>query len=324
MSGASWRSRRRPGVSGVAWVALAIDLAAGEPPAAFHPTVGMGRVIAGVRRRAGAGHHTSLDLLTGLTLAVGGAALSAVIASSAARLGTLGTRGSVARCMMHGALLKPALSLRALLSAGRDVEGALRAGNLPLARRLLGWHLVSRDVRTLSRHEIAGAAIESLAENLSDGLVAPLMAYALAGLPAAYAYRFVNTADAMLGYHTPELEWLGKSAARLDDLLNLLPSRVTAGLLVAAAPWVGGSASQAAHTALRDARRTPSPNAGWPMAAAAGALGVRLDKRDTYCLNATGRQPDVDDLARCRRLVAAAALGAVAFTELAVAVRGRA
>jgi adenosylcobinamide-phosphate synthase len=176
---------------------------------------------------------------------------------------------------------------------------------------------------------VAGAAIESLAENLSDGFVAPALYHALGGSGAAYAYRLVNTADAMLGYRTPELEWFGKAAARADDALNLVPARVTALLVTLAAVAGAGSARRALRVAGRDAWRTASPNAGWPMAAMAGALGVRLDKRREtpstrraarpgigdylYVLNPTGRVPAVDDVRRARRVVAAAAaLGAAA------------
>jgi adenosylcobinamide-phosphate synthase len=224
-----------------------------------------------------------------------------------------------ARDIAGGALLKPALSLRALLAAGHEVEDALRRGALADARRLLAWHLVSRDTSQLSASEVAGAAIESLAENLSDGFVAPVVWHAALGLPGAYVHRFVNTADAMLGYRTPELEWFGKAAARTDDALNLVPARLTALLVALAAPLGGGSTCAAFRIARADGWRPASPNAGWPMAAMAGALGVRLDKRAPrtgarprraaflYVLHATGRAPAVPDLARARRIVGAAA-----------------
>ncbi|HEY0779927.1 MAG TPA: CobD/CbiB family cobalamin biosynthesis protein, partial [Gemmatirosa sp.] len=256
----------------------------------------------------------AVALLAGAA-ALGAGALTAGAAGRLAERGLARVADARLRAVLGGLLLKPAFSVRALLAAGGAVERALRSGDLAAARRLLAWHLVSRDTARLTASEVAGAAIESLAENLGDGVVAPLLAHAAGGLALAYAYRFVNTADAMLGYRTPELEWFGKVAARADDALNLAPARIAASLVALAAPAGGGSIRRALGTALADAGRTPSPNAGWPMAAMAGALGVRLDKRGgvsengerLYVLNAAGRAPGVGDLARARRVVGAAA-----------------
>jgi adenosylcobinamide-phosphate synthase len=203
--------------------------------------------------------------------------------------------------------------LRALLEAGAVVEHALLAGDLVEARRLLSYHLVSRDVTNLDASHVAGAAISSLAENLSDSVVAPLLAYRLGGLPTAYAYRAINTADAMLGYRTPELEWFGKPAARADDIVNWIPARLTA-LLIAIA---SGAPRESLNVARADARRCPSPNGGWPMAAMAGALGVVLVKRGVYTLHARGRHPTPADLARARRVTTLAAALATALVEVA-------
>jgi adenosylcobinamide-phosphate synthase len=168
---------------------------------------------------------------------------------------------------------------------------------------------VSRPVAGLDGAQLASAAIESVAENLSDSLVGPLLFYLLFDLPGALAYRAANTLDAMIGYHG-EYEDLGKAAARLDDLLNLLPARLSALLLVGAA-WLGcGDGRAAWGTLRRDRARTASPNAGWPMAAAAGALRVRLEKMDHYRLGSPFPDPTPRDIGRAVRLCyAAAALG---------------
>jgi len=178
--------------------------------------------------------------------------------------------------------LKLTLSLRGLDRAARDVQSALEAGNLPEARRLLSWHLVSRDTSQLDETKVSAAAIESVAENASDGIIAPLFFFALGGLPAAFAYRFINTADSMLGYHDQEREWLGKVPARLDDLLNFIPARLAGLFIVLAAPFCGASLSQAWKIMWRDSGQTASPNAGIPEAAIAGALGVKLGGPSTY------------------------------------------
>lgn len=274
---------------------MLLDWAFGEPPAAIHPTVWMGRAISAARaRRGSAPFAEGLATVLGVTLA--SAAIARLVPEH-----------------FEPIALKPALSLRALLEAGAVVERALRAGDLADARRLLSYHLVSRDVTNLDPSDIAGAAISSLAENLNDSVVAPLLAYRLGGLPAAYAYRAINTADAMLGYRTPDLEWFGKPAARADDIVNWLPARLSA-LLIAIA---SGAPRSALTIARADARRCPSPNGGWPMAAMAGALGVVLVKRGVYTLHARGRRPTPSDLARARRVTAVAAALATALVEVA-------
>jgi adenosylcobinamide-phosphate synthase len=211
--------------------------------------------------------------------------------------------------------LKAVFAYRNLRRAVSQVTQALAAGDLSEARRLLSRHLVSRDTGQLTGSEIAGAAIESLAENLTDSVAAPLLAYALGGLPAAWAYRFINTADAMWGYRTPEFEQLGKFPARLDDGLNWLPARLTGWLLVLAARLAGEDARRAARTMLDQHQRTPSLNAGWTMSAMAGALGVTLSKRGVYRLKG-GRQAADENAIRRALTVADICAGLIAGSIL--------
>lgn len=208
------------------------------------------------------------------------------------------------RLLIEAGLLKLALASRGLDRAAGEVEAALRRDDLPEARRLLSWHLVSRDTSELSAEEMAGAAVESVAENLTDAFVAPLCAYAVAGLPGVWAYRFCQTADSMWGYHDDAHEWLGKPAARLDDALNWLPARLAAGLLIAATWLIEGpaAAANAWRTRRREARHTASPNAGQTMATMAGALGVTLTKRGHYVLAGGDAALTTDVLARGRRI----------------------
>jgi adenosylcobinamide-phosphate synthase len=186
----------------------------------------------------------------------------------------------------QAAVLKTTFSIRGLARAARRVEKSLADGKLDDARIWLYQHLVSRDASRLDEREVAAAAVESVAENASDSAVAPLFYYAIAGLPGALAYRFVNTADAMIGYRDERHEWLGKPAARLDDLLNFLPARMTAALMLLAAPFVGGNIARGLSIWWRDRKLTASPNAGQPMSVAAGVLGVELEKAGHYCLGA--------------------------------------
>lgn len=288
------------------WLAaLALDALAGEPPAAIHPVVATGGLIAAFERRAPARPGPAL---------LHGVMLVAVPTGMAFGVGLLVERLRPAWLRIAATifLLKSSFALRALLDAGRWSEAALACGDLEAARIEI-TALVSRPVATLDAPHVASAIIESLAENLADSYVAPLCWYAAGGLPAVLAYRVVNTADAMVGYHGT-CEYIGKPAARLDDLVNLVPARLTAAALVAASPLAGGSARRALHVLARDHRRTESPNSGWPMAAAAGALGVWLEKPGTYRLGADGRAPGVDDATAARRLVlTAAGIVTVAF-----------
>ena len=143
--------------------------------------------------------------------------------------------------------------------------------------------LVSRDATELSEPLVAAAAIESVAENTTDSFIAPWLAFALIGLPGAFAYRAVNTLDSMIGYRG-EYEYLGKASARLDDLLNLIPARISAGLLLLAGAVSGSRVGQGWQTALREHRLTASPNAGWTIAAMAGLLSVSLEKPGNYLI----------------------------------------
>jgi adenosylcobinamide-phosphate synthase len=222
--------------------------------------------------------------------------------------------------LLQPLLLKPLFAYRNLRRAVLDVAVALAAGDLAEGRRLLSWHLVSRDTSELSPEEVAGAAIESLAENLTDSLTAPLLAYAGGGLPAAWAYRFVNTADAMWGYRTAEFEQLGKFPARLDDVLNWLPARLMGWLLVIAAGFAAEDPHQAARVMLAQHGRTASPNAGWTMSAMAGALGITLTKRQVYELAGGPHRPDVMAIHRALRLADVAAGLAVVVALLAAVI----
>ncbi len=270
-------------------VGLGLDLL-GEPPAAWHPVVWFGKLIQRLERAAPQGHVP--QLLYGvvmLVLAAPAAFLPAAIVhwlakrvrAEAMQRGRAGG-GLILYALIEGAGLKPFFALRMLAKAGCSVRLFLEQGDLPAARHAL-QSLVSRERSELTAELAGAAAIESLAENLSDSIVAPLLYYTPFGLPGAAAYRLFNTFDSMVGYHG-QYEYLGKAAARLDDVLNALPSRLTALLIIALAPLFGGDRLKAWQIWRRDARRTASPNAGHPMAAAAGALGLQLEKVGHYRL----------------------------------------
>lgn len=290
--------------------AFSLDLAWGDPPNRLHPLLLIGRWLGWGRRLAPARHRFWFG--AGWTLA--GLALFSL---PWLRLGRSRLLPFWPGWVWQPLLLKPLFAYRSLRQAVLSVAAALAGQDLPEARRLLSWHLVSRDTGELTGAEVAGAAIESLAENLSDSLVAPLLAYSLGGLPAAWAYRFANTADAMWGYRTPEFEQLGKFPARLDDVLNWLPARLTGWLLVAAAWLTGAGSRRAARVMLDQHASTASPNAGWPMSAMAGGLGVTLTKRGVYELAGGPGRLDGVTIRRALRLAdVAAGLGLALLSAL--------
>jgi adenosylcobinamide-phosphate synthase len=274
--------------------AIGLDLAFGEPPAALHPVVWIGRLVAAFERRAPRGSPMAeLAYGAALTATVVGAAAAGAALLARALAGLPWAR----RVALLALALKPTFALRALLDAGEAVRRPLAAGDLTAAAAALR-SLVSRDVSGLTPELVAAAAVESLAENASDSIVAPWLFYLVGGLPAAYAYRAANTLDAMVGYRG-RYESLGKVAARLDDALNVVPARLTA-LLIALS---SDAPARALAVARRDHGLTASPNAGWPMAAMAGALGVRLEKVGHYRLGDPARPVEAGDIGRAAAIV---------------------
>ena len=281
------------------FVALAIDWWRGEPPAPIHPVVWMGKALGWCGERWAPLSPVPNDWRAFWSMALAWCTLAATVMAAAWGLQWLALRfHDVIAAALLGLLLKPLLSWRMLYDEVLAVEIAL-ARSLPEGREQLA-RLVSRDVSALTAGQVRESAIESLAENLNDSVVAPLFWFVLLGLPGAALYRLANTADAMWGYPGMRggryLQWAGKWAARADDVLSWLPARISALLLAVLARGVQLS------TVARLARRTPSPNSGWPMAAMALALGVRLAKPGVYVLNADARDPGPLDTHRAAKL----------------------
>ena len=290
-------------------LAMLLDLLLPEPPNAVHPVAWMGTLIATFRRLAPK-HGKVWPFLAGLAFVLGG--ISGVALIGVVLVWVFNLLPMPLAWLCEALVLKTTFSIRSLASAGRSVFVALQAGNLYEARRLVSWHLVSRDTTSLDESQLAAATIESLAENTSDSIVAPLLFFTILGLPGSLAYRLVNTCDAMLGYRDEEREWLGKAPARTDDLLNLVPARLTAGLTIVAGTLLGFSPLRGIAIWWRDRRLTASPNAGHPMSAAAGVLGIELEKVGHYRLGAGLRLPATADIRRAiRLLVMTAALAGI-------------
>lgn len=280
-------------------LAVALDVVVGEPPSSVHPVVGMGRLADRLEARLPAPHQPWAAWAGGAAWALGMAVVVGV-----ARV------GARAPWWARGILLWPLFAGRMLLREVWAVDAALARRGLPAGRARVA-RLVSRPTAGMDAGEIRMAAIESLAENTADSVVAPLLWWAVAGLPGAAVYRWVNTLDARWGYRTAAWCRRGRVAARADDLANLLPSRLAALLL--APEVVVARPSRLCH----EAARTPSPNAGWPMAAMALALDVRLAKRGTYELHPAGRLPQSGDVTRAVGRGAAAMAAAVVLAGVA-------
>lgn len=302
-------------------VALAIDRLLGEPPSRWHPVVWMGHYLGWMGRCIAPQAAPSAepmprelprDLPRGVLGALAWSLGAAVVVALAILLqGWVAQLPVWAGALLLGLWLKPMLAWRMLRREVLAVEEAL-AESLAAGRERLSW-LVSRDVASLSAEQVRESAIESLAENLNDSVVAPVFWFVLLGLPGAVLYRYANTADAMWGYRGVYRgrvwEWAGKWAARSDDVLSWLPARLTAAMLLGWRPALGG-------LLRRQARLTPSPNSGWPMAAMALRLEVCLHKPAVYCLNEAAPVPMAHDTRRAIGFAQQVVLASWGFASL--------
>jgi adenosylcobinamide-phosphate synthase len=256
---------------------LAVDALVGDMPALFarlpHPVVIAGRAVAFFDRKLnrdfrGAAARRVRGVITVIVLVGAATALGGVIAVLC--------RGSLAGAAIEILLIAVLVAQRSLFEHVAAVGRALVQGGFGAGRDAVS-HIVGRDPASLDAYGIARAAIESLAENFSDGVVAPAFWYLVLGLPGLFAYKMTNTLDSMIGHRTPRYRAFGWAAARFDDVANLLPARLS-GLFIALAALFSrdGHPSRAVAIMLRDAKKHRSPNAGWPEGAMAGALGLAL------------------------------------------------
>lgn len=279
-----------------AWVA---DQLVGDP-ARWHPVAGFGRVAEAVERRVWKPSHTTGVIYT--------AALVCAPAMAVARFERKLRSRPRARTLLRVLVLWATLGGRSLERAARTLADAVEASDLDRARALAPT-LVGRDPSALDAPELCRAAVESVAENTSDAVVAPLLWAALLGAPGAAAYRAANTLDAMIGHRSERYANFGCAAARLDDLANWPAARATALLAIAWAPAVGGRRAEAWHAAWTDGAAHPSPNAGRIEGAFAGALSITLGGLNHYQHGpqrrptlGSGPPPAVSDIARSIRL----------------------
>lgn len=311
-------TRARAGTPRAGWP-LASGLAAGVladaligDPARWHPVALFGQAAATLEQAVYADRTSAGVAFT---------AASVLFATGPAVAGARLARGRpLARAAATATVTWTVTGARSLAMEASRISDALTTGDLPAARLLLP-RLCGRDPEQLNATAITRAVVESVAENTSDAIVAPLVWGALAGPAGLAGYRAVNTLDAMVGHHSPRYERFGWASARLDDVANWAPARLTALLTAACAPAVGGSPAATWRAAVSDGPHHPSPNAGWCEAAFAGALGVRLGGSLSYGGQTehrpelgTGHPPEAADIARAIRLSRAVTAAATVFT----------
>lgn len=278
-------------------IAVAVDLALGEPPDPFHPVAWIGKVIAFLFRSNNT--RPLIQFLQGVLLTLVTIGLFTIPVYFG--LFSVKPLNYIAYFILSVLLFKITFSLKGFRKAARDIKQLLESKELDKAR----FHLRSlcgRNARDLPEPLIVSATVESVAENTCDSLVAPLFYFLFFGVQGAITYRVVNTLDAMIGHHG-KYEYIGKFAARLDDVLNFIPARITAMLLVIASFLARKNTALAWQVGLSEHAKTESPNAGWSMATMAGALNVQLEKVGYYKLGKTNSSPTPETIGDSLRLM---------------------
>ncbi len=280
-----------------------IDLLFGEPPSLLHPVVWMGKLISLWERLLQNGPRT-VQFICGICITVFLVALFALPVYYL--LIWLKTVYVVLYIFIAALVLKITFSIRELRLTALKIKDLLVKDKLEQMRFEMRA-LVSRNTANMPGVMLASAAVESVAESICDSIVAPLFYFMIMGIPGALGYRVINTLDAMIGYHG-RYEYLGKFAAYVDDILNYIPARLSALMIVAAAAILRKNMARAWITAVQEHRRTASPNAGWTMAAVAGALNVRLEKQGDYIFCDSGNAPGAGTISSSLHLVITASL----------------
>lgn len=269
----------------VVFFALVLDFAVGDPRNKFHPTAWIGSLIAKLAPHT---KHSSenLEKLGGIFIIL----ISSVIVVSllvflniGIKLITIDYIYIIISIIVGGILLKTTIAIKGMERHALAVVTALEQNNISSARDNLSM-IVKRNTTNLDKNHVFSGVLESISENTVDGITGPLFYFAIFGLPGAFVYRVINTADSMIGYKTDIFKNLGWFGANCDKILNYIPSRLTGLIMIFSAMILGNNWRKSYEIMIRDGRKTTSPNAGYPMAAIAGALGAKFEKIDHYSL----------------------------------------
>lgn len=291
-----------------------LDIIFGDPPRLYHPVRLIGHLITFIERslRRVAGSSSKGLMAAGVILWL----LVATVATAAAilLLGIAGRTHPLAGFVLEAFWCYQLLALKSLRQEGMKVYQKLKHDDLPAARTAVSM-IVGRDTALLNEEEVAKAAVETVAENTSDGVIAPLFYMLIGGAPLAFFYKAVNTMDSMVGYKNEKYLYLGRAAAKMDDLLNFIPARISALLMIAGTFLTGMNARQAIAVYRRDRKNHASPNAAQTEAVCAGALDIQLAGNAFYfgklyekpTIGDDGRPVEPEDIVRTCRLMYAAA-----------------
>ena len=269
----------------IIFFALTIDFTLGDPKNKFHPTAWIGSLIAKITPSLKNSSNT-LEKLGGIILII---ISSAIVASLIILLGvginmiTTDYLSIIISIIVGGILLKTTIAIKGMEKHALAVVNSLENNNIVSARNNLSM-IVKRNTKDLDKNHVFSGVVESISENTVDGITGPLFYFGLFGLPGAFVYRVINTADSMIGYKTNIFKNIGWFAANCDTILNYIPSRLTGFVMIFSAMILGYDWKRSYKIMIRDGGKTQSPNAGYPMAAIAGALGTRFEKIDHYFL----------------------------------------
>ena len=262
-------------------VAFLIDALLGDPRSKFHPVVLIGNLISTLEKILRRDFDSPNQKIFKGGLLVGVVVSASFFVGLSIEIFTENIPSLAAQIFIQALVLSFMISPRTLSDAAREIYFLLERENLPRAREKVGW-IVGRNTKNLNEAEIARATVETVAENTVDGIISPLFFFAVGGLQLAVAYRAINTMDSMLGYKNEKYFYFGRAAARLDDVANFIPARLTAILFICAAAILRLDYKNAFDMMRRDAAKHPSPNGGWAEATVAGALNIRLGGVNYY------------------------------------------
>ncbi len=269
----------------IVFFALVLDFAVGDPRNKFHPTAWLGSLIAKLTPHT-KNSSENLEKLGGVFIIL----ISSVIVTSlmifldiGIKLITVDYIYIIISVIVGGVLLKTTIAIKGMEKHALAVVTALEQNNISSARDNLSM-IVKRNTKNLDKNHVFSGVLESISENTVDGITGPLFYFALFGLPGAFVYRVVNTADSMIGYKTDIFKNVGWFGANCDKILNYIPSRLTGFIMILSAMILRNNWRKSYEIMIRDGRKTKSPNAGYPMAAIAGALEAKFEKIDHYSL----------------------------------------
>jgi len=269
----------------VVFFALVLDFAVGDPRNKFHPTAWLGSLIAKLTPYT-KNSSENLEKLGGvfiILISSGIVASLMIFLNIGIKLITVDYIYIIISVIVGGVLLKTTIAMKGMESHALAVVNALEQNNISSARDNLSM-IVKRNTKNLDKNHVFSGVLESISENTVDGITGPLFYFAIFGLPGAFVYRVINTADSMIGYKTDIFKNVGWFGANCDKILNYIPSRLTGFIMILSAMILGNNWRKSYEIMIRDGRKTKSPNAGYPMAAIAGALGAKFEKIDHYSL----------------------------------------